>query len=307
MTTRIVLLKLIFLLFKNNLIYAQEIGFENEFSSDQDILTQINNAPIDWYSKPLLIQENLIIDSSNLKYEKKIINLESNFELIPTSPLLLEPFVPSALINRNYKNHLILSNDNNDNPDLSIELSLVLQNYQQTNKPSDFHNLSASKTNSSPPINLWNLTDKYLTISPISWHIDYTEPDVNNFPLGMGAAYNFEIINPNYGFFDNLVQDSIASLEFNIFRDSDFGYPAAYVGLSLRKNIFASPIQVGSAIGLLYTTQLQELSGSPVLPFMLPFLQTDFDIPVNLRIVYIPSFADYNSQQVFFTLMIKVN
>ncbi|WP_228016030.1 hypothetical protein [Synechocystis salina] len=242
MTARIVLLKLIFLLFKTNLVYAQEIGFENEFSSDQDILTQINNAPIDWYSKPLLIQENLLIDPSNLKYEKKIISLERNFELIPTSPLVLEPFVPSALINGNYENHLILSN-NNDNPDLSIELGLVSQNYQQTNQPSDFRNLSASKTNSSPPINLWNLTDKYLTLSPASWHIDYTEPDVNNFPMGMGAAYDFEIINPNYGFLNNLVQDSIASLEFNIFRDSDFGYPAAYVGLSLRKIFLLAPFK----------------------------------------------------------------
>jgi hypothetical protein len=235
-----------------------------------------------------------------LQYDRKVISLENNFESSSTPSPALQAFA-SHTLNGNY---LILPNDS---PSSSPELGLVTHNYQQIDKQNSLHNLDGNKPDDSPPVNLWNLTDKYLALSPFSWHIDYTEPDVNNFPMGVGAAYDFEIINPNYGFFNHLVQDSIVSLEFNIFRDSDFGYPAGYVGLSLRRNIFASPIQMGSAIGLLHTTQLQELSGSPVLPFMLPFLQTDFDIPVNLRIVYIPSFADYNSQQVFFTLMIKVN
>lgn len=296
-----IVLKLTLILFEANLIHAQEIEIEDNVSSDQYIPVPINNKSTNQYSQPLLSREYNLINLSDLQYDTKVINLENNFELSSTSSPVLEAVAPPTLINGNY---IILPNDSLN---LSRELSFISQNYQQINKQDSLHNLNSGNANNSPPVNLWNLTDKYLAISPISWHIDYTEPDVNNFPMGVGAAYDFEIINPNYGFLNHLVQDSIVSLEFNIFRDSDFGYPAGYIGLSLRRNIFASPIQVGSAIGLLYTTQLQELSGSPVLPFMLPFLQTDFDIPVNLRIIYIPSFMDYNSQQVFFTLMIEVN
>lgn len=301
MVARAILLQLILLLFSNNLIHAQEIDLEENNSSDQDIPVSVSNLPINQHSKPVLIQENTLIDPSNLEYEEKIIHLESNFELSSNSSLTLSSFISPILIKEDY---LVVSNES---PHSNLELSLASQGYQQTNEQNILHDLDHNEIIIDSPVNWWNLTDKYLALSPFSWHIDYTEPDVNNFPMGVGAAYDFEIINPNYGFFNHLVQDSIVSLEFNIFRDSDFGYPAGYVGLSLRRNIFASPIQMGSAIGLLHTTQLQELSGSPVLPFMLPFLQTDFDIPVNLRIVYIPSFADYNSQQVFFTLMIKVN
>lgn len=298
---RIILLKLILSLFETNLMHAQEVEFEDKIASGQYITMPVNDTSINQYSTSLLIREYSLINPIDLQYDGRAISLENNFELSSTPPPILEAFAPPTLINKNY---LILPNNSLSS---SKELGLVAENYQQIDKQNSPHNLNSGNANDVPPVNLWNLTDKYLALSPISWHIDYTEPDVNNFPMGVGAAYDFEIINPNYGFFNHLVQDSIVSLEFNIFRDSDFGYPAGYVGLGLRRNIFASPIQVGSAIGLLHTTQLQELSGSPVLPFMLPFLQTDFDIPVNLRIVYIPSFADYNSQQVFFTLMIKVN
>jgi hypothetical protein len=300
MIVRIILLKSILLFFESNLIHAQEAEFKDKIASDQYILIPVNNTSINQHSKPFLIDEHSLINPSNLQYDEKVISLENSFELSAIPSPTLEAFA-SHTLNGDY---LILPNDS---PSLSPELGPVSQNYQQIDKQNSLHNLHGGNINNSSPVNLWNLTDKYLALSPFSWHIDYTEPDVNNFPMGVGAAYDFEIINPNYGFFNHLIQDSIVSLEFNIFRDSDFGYPAGYVGLSLRRNIFASPIQVGSAIGLLHTTQLQELSGSPVLPFMLPFLQTDFDIPVNLRIVYIPSFADYNSQQVFFTLMIKIN
>ncbi|MBE9174389.1 hypothetical protein IQ225_01940 [Synechocystis salina LEGE 06155] len=187
-----IVLKLTLILFEANLIHAQEIEIEDNVSSDQYIPVPINNKSTNQYSQPLLSREYNLINLSDLQYDTKVINLENNFELSSTSSPVLEAVAPPTLINGNY---IILPDDSLN---LSRELSFISQNYQQINKQDSLHNLNSGNANNSPPVNLWNLTDKYLAISPISWHIDYTEPDVNNFPMGVGAAYDFEIINPNY-------------------------------------------------------------------------------------------------------------
>jgi len=147
----------------------------------------------------------------------------------------------------------------------------------------------------------------YITFTPITWHWDNVGPNTNDFLMGIGVAYDFKVLDGDYGFFNWFLKDSTMDVEFNVFRDSDYGYPSAYLGVGIRKNIFDLPLQTGMAMGLIYTTQLQKLSGSPVLPFVFPFLQTDFEFPLNLRVTYIPSVSDFKSQQVFFTIFNKIN
>ena len=142
----------------------------------------------------------------------------------------------------------------------------------------------------------------YITFSPVSWHLDDIKSKVSDFPMGLGFSYDFGLLGQDFGFLNS----TIMSAEFNIFRDSDFGYPSAYAGVTFRKNIF-DQLQAGIGTGLIYTTQLQDLSGSPILPFAFPFIQTDFNFPLNLRMIYIPSVSDFKSQQVFFTFFSKVN
>ncbi|AIE74605.1 MULTISPECIES: hypothetical protein [unclassified Synechocystis] len=305
MRIKFIFYNLIFILFQADSVYAWEKSLQNEIEIDSNWrIKTIDNGSIGRFSDYSPMEEKFFSNLDNWQYQQNLIRLHSKFESTNSENSGLESVTQAILINKNKQKNL---EDYGADSSLIAELDQLLLVDEQVKSPKDNDNCNNPTANIKPSTNLWSLTDKYLTISPISWHIDYTEPDVNNFPFGVGAAYDFEIINPNYGFLNSLIEDSVVSLEFNIFRDSDFGYPSAYAGLSLRKNIFASPIQIGSGMGLLYTTQLQELSGSPVLPFMLPFIQTDFDSPVNLRVVYIPSFADYNSQQFFFTLLIKIN
>ena len=89
-------------------------------------------------------------------------------------------------------------------------------------------------------------------------------------------------------------------------KDSNFGYPSGFAGITFRKNILDN-LQIGLGTGLVYTTQLESISGSPIFPYVLPYIQTDFNFPINLRIIYIPSVSDFKSQQLFFTLFTKVN
>ncbi|MBD2651933.1 hypothetical protein H6G45_00200 [Synechocystis sp. FACHB-383] len=291
---------LIFLLLQPDLAYGQDKILADVFFVNSSV-KKIDNLSIDSTVEHLQSSRKNLTDIDNLQYTESIVELETSFEKVEIKSPSLESLTKFILVNESTIGPSVVV------PSPRANLDLSSPTYQQIPFLKGEENVNSPNIDTSSPVNVWHLTDKYLTLSPISWHVDYTEPDVNNFPFGIGAAYDFEIINPSYGFLNIFVENSVVSVEFNVFRDSDFGYPSAYAGLSLRRNIFASPIQIGSAMGLLYTTQLQELSGSPVLPFMLPFVQTDFDSPINLRIVYIPSFADYNSQQFFFTLLIKIN
>jgi len=194
----------------------------------------------------------------------------------------------------------------NDTEKLSIDVSENLQMISSltgnlsSEKPEDV--LQPQESRKSPKAG-----SAYITFSPVSWHLDDIKSKVSNFPLGLGMAYDFAVLDGDYGFFNWFLKDSILMAEFNVFRDSDFGYPAVYAAVSKRQNIFDLPLQMGTAVGLIYTTQLQELSGSPILPLIISSLQTNFDFPINLRLVYIPSISDFKSQQAFFTFFTKVN
>ena len=134
--------------------------------------------------------------------------------------------------------------------------------------------------------------------------MDDIKSAVNDFPWGVGLAYDFGVTGKpeGDGFFDGFIM----SAEFSIFKDSDFGYPAAFIGTGFRKNVLEQ-LQLGIATGLIYTTQLEELSGFPILPFIFPVVQSDFDFPINLRVIYIPPISDLKSQQIFITIFTKIN
>ncbi len=185
---RIISLKLILSLFETNLMHAQEVEFEDKIASGQYITMPVNDTSINQYSTSLLIREYSLINPIDLQYDGRAISLENNFELSSTPPPILEAFAPPTLINKNY---LILPNNSLSS---SKELGLVAENYQQIDKQNSPHNLNSGNANNFPTVNLWNLTGKYLALSPISWHIDYTETDVNNFLMEVGATYDFEII-----------------------------------------------------------------------------------------------------------------
>jgi hypothetical protein len=166
------------------------------------------------------------------------------------------------------------------------------------NKPQEFQEKTQQKTKKIPKAG-----NIYIALSPISWHLDDIESDVNDFPFGVGMAYDFGVLGKEdgNGFFDGVIM----GVEFSIFKDSDFGYPSTFVAANFRKNIL-NQLQIGIGAGLIYTTQLQSIAGSPVIPFVIPYIQTDFDFPVNLRIIYIPPISDWKSQQIFLTTFIRV-
>jgi hypothetical protein len=184
------------------------------------------------------------------------------------------------------------------NPDIASTVETIPQESDTLEQP-EVQSKPEKQTESTKTPNAGNI---YIAFTPISWHLDDIKSKVNDFPLGIGFAYDFNVMGEDYGW----LKGTIVSAEFSIFKDSNFGYPSGFAGITFRKNIVDN-LQIGLGTGLVYTTQLESISGSPILPYVLPYIQTDFDFPVNLRIIYIPSVSDFKSQQLFFTLFTKVN
>ncbi len=121
-----------------------------------------------------------------------------------------------------------------------------------------------------------------LHINGKSHHRGENSSELNEFNYGLGFTYNIgELISDT-----QLLNEAVFSIEADIYSDSfsELGY---VIGASFQKRLFKK-LDWGVNIGLIHEQNLQEKSGLYLFPYMVPYLQTNFDHPVNTRILYIP-------------------
>ncbi len=80
--------------------------------------------------------------------------------------------------------------------------------------------------------------------------------------------------------------------EFDVYKDS-FSDLALSGGLGAQRPIFRY-MDVGLKAGLVFESGLAEKVGTPIVPYLLPFAETSFDYPLNVRATLVPPIRAFN-------------
>ena len=121
-----------------------------------------------------------------------------------------------------------------------------------------------------------------LHINGISFHFSSDRHTLNEVNYGLGvSAYmgRFESESP-------LLDDVKVFAEADFYSDSfsTFGY---LFGVSFERRLWKQ-LNWGVNLGLIHEDNLERKSGSYLFPYVVPFVQTNFDFPVNGRILFVP-------------------
>tara|TARA_Y100000814_G_C12260290_1_gene378162 strand:+ start:288 stop:830 length:543 start_codon:yes stop_codon:yes gene_type:complete len=121
-----------------------------------------------------------------------------------------------------------------------------------------------------------------LHINGQSNHLNANNAELNEFNYGLGFTYNIGELMSDTRILDKVV----VSIEADIYSDSfsDLGYA---FGASFQRRLFEK-LDWGVNIGLVHEKKLREKSDLYMHPYLCPYLQTNFDHPVNVRILYVP-------------------
>lgn len=134
-----------------------------------------------------------------------------------------------------------------------------------------------------------------LHLNGVSYHFNKNKQ--NRYNYGLGFSYNIGRLNSRHGFLD----DSRLAFEFDGYRDS-YGNPAYAGGFYLSKNL-SDRFDWGLKAGLVHSHDLQD-SGNFLYPYVLPFVESVFKSPVNIRITLVPPWGSVTDGELTFQLMI---
>jgi hypothetical protein len=139
-----------------------------------------------------------------------------------------------------------------------------------------------------------------LHLNGVALHFEKGE-DINEANWGLGFEKTFDAGEGNEGF----LSDWEKFWEFDAYKDShsDLAF-AAGVGMH---HPGASHFGFGLKAGLVYEKELEDDAGSPVLPYLLPFVETHFTSPVNLRATLIPPLPPFDLDgSIIFQLLVNI-
>lgn len=121
-----------------------------------------------------------------------------------------------------------------------------------------------------------------LHLNGLSYHFGGSDEELNEQNWGIGFGYDFGRLSSG----SRILDQAVFSFSSEFYSDSfaEFGFA---LGVSVQ-NKLVGPIDLGLNAGLLHENNIQEKGGSYLTPFLLPFLETTFDFPVNARLTLIP-------------------
>ena len=121
-----------------------------------------------------------------------------------------------------------------------------------------------------------------LHINGLSYHFAGDRDELNEFNFGLGLSYYMGKFQSESWF----LNDFKVFLEADVYSDSfsDLGY---LFGASVQRRLWKQ-IDWGVNLGLIHEDNLKEKSGLYLHPYAFPYLQTNFDFPINGRILYVP-------------------
>jgi len=137
---------------------------------------------------------------------------------------------------------------------------------------------------------------RQLHINGYAFHIK-NDDEVNEFIVGLGLTWDIKRVN-----FDWIkLTDVVLAFDGDVFKDSNYEWAVAG-GISLRKPV--GVFEFGVVAGLTYKQNLRKDSGWPLFPYALPFIQSNFDYPLNVRATWIPPVRKKTDNQVVFQLLV---
>jgi hypothetical protein len=121
-----------------------------------------------------------------------------------------------------------------------------------------------------------------LHINGLSYHFEGDRDELNEFNYGLGFSYYMGEIQSESWF----LNDFKVFIEADVYSDSfsDLGY---LFGASVQRRLWKQ-IDWGVNLGLIHEDNLKEKSDLYLHPFAFPYVQTNFDLPFNARILYVP-------------------
>lgn len=141
--------------------------------------------------------------------------------------------------------------------------------------------------------------DFNLILNGASYHFKRASHNEKNY--GLGFSYKLKNSNLRPSFLEN----EPLYFELDVFKDSfsDTGYAGAIAW----KRPLSRHSQYGLKVGLLRSEHSEKQFGMPVIPYAVPFLETNFEYPVNLRTTLIPPFRDVTYGYLMFQLIVKTD
>lgn len=145
---------------------------------------------------------------------------------------------------------------------------------------------------------------------------ELVQNDADHFELHVdGSSYHFKPDNQNYENYgigvsypigrlasqNSLLDGSRLDVEFDAYRDS-YREPAYVGGFVLTRKLWG-PVDWGLKAGLVHSVQLLD-SGKAVYPYLLPFVESAFKFPVNVRVTLVPPWGSYTNGELTFQLIV---
>ncbi len=138
-----------------------------------------------------------------------------------------------------------------------------------------------------------------LHLNGLSTHFGDSENELNELNYGLGLTYDLGRIRSDNEFLDN----GVISFNADIYRDSfnDLGYA---IGVAFQKRLIGR-LNLGLHAGLIREDSIVEKGGTYLFPFLFPFVETTFDLPVNLRATLIPPLNGYTEGLLTFQALLR--
>lgn len=138
-----------------------------------------------------------------------------------------------------------------------------------------------------------------LHINGYAYHFKRSGHNEKNY--GAGLSYHHGQIKSE----NELLNESRVAFELDIFRDSfsDIGYAA---GVTWQKQLFNS-LDWGLKLGFVHEDHLWDTEDMYLVPYLLPFVESRWKTPVNVRMTLTPPLGDLSNGMVFFQMIVGLD
>lgn len=138
-----------------------------------------------------------------------------------------------------------------------------------------------------------------LHLNGLSSHFGESENAVNEVNYGLGLTYDLGRVRSESRLLDNGLVTFNADVYLDSFEDLGFAF-----GVAFQKKLIG-PIDFGLHLGLVHEDNIVDKGGTTLFPFLFPFVETRFDLPVNLRVTLIPPLDGYTEGLLTFQALLR--
>jgi hypothetical protein len=138
-----------------------------------------------------------------------------------------------------------------------------------------------------------------LHVNGLSYHFGGSDKDLNELNWGLGATYDLGRLSSG----SRILNNAVFTFNTDIYRDSfyDMGYA---FGVALQNKLIG-PVDFGLHAGFVHEDNIVDKGGWYLFPYLVPFLETTFDMPVNCRMTLVPPLEGYSKGLLTFQFLVR--